>query len=86
MESIVGANGVILPPKGYMEGVRKLCDEKGILLILDEIQCGMGRTGSMFGKYTQPELREAYEQADPKPLNFRIGYARQSNLQIARKK
>ena len=41
---------------------------------------------SMFGKYTQPELREAYEQADPKPLNFRIGYARQSNLQIARKK
>src|SRR5574344_1390865 len=41
---------------------------------------------SMFGKYVQPELREAYEQADPKPLNFRIGYARQSNLQIARKK
>lgn len=41
---------------------------------------------SMFGKYAQPELREAYEQADPKPLNFRIGYARQSNLQIARKK
>jgi len=40
----------------------------------------------MFGKYVQPELREAYEQADPKPLNFRIGYARQSNLQIARKK
>ena len=41
---------------------------------------------SIFGKYAQPELREAYEQADPKPLNFRIGYARQSNLQIARKK
>ena len=57
MESIVGANGVILPPKGYMEGVRKLCDEKGILLILDEIQCGMGRTGSMF----------AYQQYGVKP-------------------
>lgn len=41
---------------------------------------------SMFAKYVQPELRAAYEQADPKPLNFRIGYARQSNLQIARKK
>ena len=52
-----GANGVILPPKGYMEGVRKLCDEKGILLILDEIQCGMGRTGSMF----------AYQQYGVKP-------------------
>ena len=48
MESIVGANGVILPPDGYMEGVRALCDEKDILLILDEIQCGMGRTGAMF--------------------------------------
>ncbi|WP_071147139.1 hypothetical protein [Bacteroides ihuae] len=41
---------------------------------------------SMFAKYVQPELRAAYEQADAKPLNFRIGYARQSNLQIARKK
>lgn len=41
---------------------------------------------SMFAKYVQPELRAAYEQSDPKPLNFRIGYARQSNLQIARKK
>ena len=38
----------ILLLKEFIEGVRKLCDEKGILLILDEIQCGMGRTGSMF--------------------------------------
>ncbi|WP_321478516.1 hypothetical protein [uncultured Bacteroides sp.] len=41
---------------------------------------------SMFSKYVQPELREAYKKKDPKTLNFRIGYARQSNLQIARRK
>lgn len=41
---------------------------------------------SAFSQYLQPALREAYQQGDPKPLNFRIGYARQSNLQVARKK
>lgn len=41
---------------------------------------------AMFAKYPQPELRDAYQLGDPKPLNFRIGYARQSNVQIARKK
>lgn len=48
MESIVGANGVILPPKGYMEGVRKLCDKYGILLICDEVMAEFCRTGKMF--------------------------------------
>lgn len=48
MESIVGANGVILPPKGYMEGVRKLCDKYGILMICDEVMAGFCRTGKMF--------------------------------------
>lgn len=48
MESIVGANGVILPPDGYMEGVRKICDKYGILLICDEVMAGFGRTGKMF--------------------------------------
>lgn len=41
---------------------------------------------SLFSEYPQPELRDAYQLGDPKPLNFRIGYARQSNVQIARKK
>lgn len=49
MESIVGANGVILPPDGYMEGVRALCDRYGIMLICDEVMTGFGRTGKMFG-------------------------------------
>lgn len=48
MESIVGANGVILPPDGYMEGVRALCDKYGILMICDEVMAGFGRTGKMF--------------------------------------
>lgn len=48
MESIVGANGVLLPPDGYMEGVRAICDKYGILLICDEVMAGFGRTGKMF--------------------------------------
>lgn len=48
MESIVGANGVILPPKGYMEGVRALCDKYGILMICDEVMAGFYRTGTAF--------------------------------------
>lgn len=41
---------------------------------------------ALFSEYPQPELRDAYQVGDPKPLNFRIGYARQSNVQIVRKK
>jgi len=47
-ETVQGEGGVYPATKEFIEGVRKVCDEKGILLILDEIQCGMGRTGSMF--------------------------------------
>ena len=47
-ETIQGEGGVYPAKKEFIEGVRKLCDEKGILLILYEIQCGMGRSGSMF--------------------------------------
>ncbi|MCG2839054.1 aminotransferase class III-fold pyridoxal phosphate-dependent enzyme [Photobacterium sp. WH77] len=48
LEPIQGEGGVILPPGGYLEAVRKLCDDYGCLLILDEIQTGLGRTGKMF--------------------------------------
>lgn len=48
MESIVGANGVLLPPKGYMEGIRALCDKYGILMICDEVMSGFFRTGKWF--------------------------------------
>lgn len=56
-ETVQGEGGVYPAKPEFIEGVRKLCDEKGILLILDEIQCGMGRTGSMF----------AYQQYGVKP-------------------
>jgi taurine---2-oxoglutarate transaminase len=49
MESIIGAGGVLVMPKGYMQGVRALCDEYGILLHFDEVMVGFGRTGKLFG-------------------------------------
>lgn len=48
METIQGDAGVRIPSKGFMQALRQRCDETGALLILDEIQCGMGRTGSLF--------------------------------------
>ncbi len=48
MEAVQGEGGIRVPSEGYLEGVRKICDDKGILLILDEVQTGMGRTGDLF--------------------------------------
>ena len=48
METVQGEGGIYPAEKEFLEGVRALCDEKDILLILDEIQCGLGRTGRMF--------------------------------------
>lgn len=57
METITGSNGIIIPPKGYMPGVRALCDKYGILMICDEVMTGWCRTGKMF----------AFEHFDIKP-------------------
>ncbi len=48
LEPITGTNGVLIPPDGYLEGVRKLCDKYGILMIADEVMSGFGRTGAWF--------------------------------------
>src|SRR4030043_289171 len=48
LESVTGTNGIIIPPEGYMQGVRALCDKYGILLIADEVMSGFGRTGEWF--------------------------------------
>lgn len=49
VESIQGEGGVVPAPEGYLEGLRRLCDDRGILLIVDEVQTGLGRTGRWFG-------------------------------------
>ena len=49
LETITGSNGVIIPPEGYLKGVRQICDDFGIMLICDEVMAGFGRTGKMFG-------------------------------------
>jgi len=48
IETVTGTNGVIIPPDGYLQGVRGLCDRYGILLIADEVMSGFGRTGKWF--------------------------------------
>jgi len=65
IEPIQGESGVNLTTKEYLQGVRKLCDEKGILLIFDEVQCGLGRTGKLF----------AYEHFGVEPDIFTLAKA-----------
>jgi taurine--2-oxoglutarate transaminase len=48
METVTGTNGVIVPPEGYMRAIRDVCDKYGILLVLDEVMAGFGRTGKWF--------------------------------------
>ena len=55
VEPIQGEGGVNVPSPGYLAGLRQLCDERGALLILDEVQTGMGRTGDWFA-YQHSEI------------------------------
>ena len=57
VEPILGEGGVVVPPPGYLKGLRELCDRNGLLLIFDEVQVGIGRTGKLF----------AYEHEDITP-------------------
>ena len=49
IESVIGSGGVFVHPEGYVQGLRALCDKYGILLVLDEVMVGFGRTGKMWG-------------------------------------
>jgi acetylornithine aminotransferase len=49
VEAIQGENGVVVPPDGYLAGVREICDATGALFVIDAVQTGMGRTGEWFG-------------------------------------
>ena len=48
LEPVVGTNGILVPPPGYLEGVREICDEFGIMFIADEVMAGFGRCGEWF--------------------------------------
>ena len=59
VEPIQGEGGYIVPPPGFLKALRKICDEHGIYLIVDEVQCGFGRTGKMFAAQlfdVQPDI------------------------------
>ncbi|KEY70569.1 hypothetical protein S7711_02722 [Stachybotrys chartarum IBT 7711] len=57
-ETVGGATaGCITPPRGYLAGVRRVCDDHGVLLILDEVMCGSGRTGSYFAFEPEGDVR-----------------------------
>lgn len=57
LETVVGTNGILVPPKGFLPGVRALCDKYGIVYIADEVMAGFGRTGQLF----------AYQNFDVEP-------------------
>jgi ornithine--oxo-acid transaminase len=65
IEPIQGEAGIIVPPPGWLSGVRRICDAQGVLLILDEIQSGLGRTGAWF----------AYEHEHIRPDGLILGKA-----------
>jgi taurine---2-oxoglutarate transaminase len=48
LETVVGTNGILIPPDGYLQGVREICDRYGILMVCDEVMAGFGRTGKWF--------------------------------------
>ena len=75
METITGSNGVIIPPKGYLAGVRRICDEFGIMMICDEVMAGFGRTGKMF----------AFENFGVKPDIVKLRQGRHLRLRTARR-
>jgi len=56
LETVPGTAGIMVPPPGYLRGVRELCDRYGIVYIADEVMCGFGRTGSWFA-YHQHEVK-----------------------------
>jgi len=65
IEPIQGEGGIVVPPEGYLKEVKEICNEKNVLVIFDEIQCGLGRTGKMF----------AWEWENAKPDGIILGKA-----------
>jgi predicted acetylornithine/succinylornithine family transaminase len=73
VEPIQGEGGVIVPDDGYLEGLRQLCDEHRIMLILDEVQTGIGRTGRFFAYQHSPVAPDILTSAKALGNGFPIG-------------
>jgi len=73
LEPIQGEGGVNMPEGGYLSAVRELCDNEGVLLILDEIQTGIGRTGTMFAYQHEAALPDILSLAKGLGSGFPIG-------------
>jgi acetylornithine/N-succinyldiaminopimelate aminotransferase len=73
VETLQGEGGVIPADPEFLSGLRKLCDEQGILLLCDEVQCGMGRTGKWFGFQNYDILPDAFSLAKGLGNGFPIG-------------
>jgi len=73
VEALQGEGGVIPADQEFLAGLRKLCDEKGILLLCDEVQCGMGRTGKWFGFQNYDIQPDAFSLAKGLGNGFPIG-------------
>ena len=73
VEAVQGEGGVLPATPEFMKGLRALCDEKGILMLCDEVQCGMGRTGKWFGFQQAGALPDAFSVAKSLGSGYPIG-------------
>ncbi len=73
LEAVQGEGGVVAADEAFMKGIRALCDEKGLLMLCDEIQCGMGRTGHWYGFQTYGVQPDACSMAKGLGSGFPIG-------------
>ena len=73
LEPIQGESGVRVPPEGYLPAVRRLCDKRGALLILDEVQTGLGRTGAWYGHKHEGIVPDVMALAKSLGAGFPIG-------------
>src|SRR3990172_9505174 len=62
LEPVTGTNGILIPPEGYLQGVRELCDRYGILMIADEVMSGFGRTGEWFAVGLRPNVSSYFDE------------------------
>ena len=73
VEPIQGESGVIIPAPGYLQGIRRICDEKGLLMIADEVQTGIGRTGTLFACEQEEVMPDMITLAKALGNGFPIG-------------